>query len=196
MNHPSNRIDPRILRTRQLLKEAFIELMQEKAVEKITVHSLAERAMVNRVTFYLHYRDIPDLLEKISKEMIQELHGILGQLTESETPNDTESRCLLLVKILEHIAENAMFYKAVLATQHVPAFTERLLLLLSELIEMKMQQQKKPPDSSVPIVRKDIATWYASSALIGVIVCWLRNDMPYTPGFLARQFFLLRHSTV
>jgi hypothetical protein len=41
-------------------------------------------------------------------------------------------------------------------------------------------------------IQKDIAIWYGSSALIGTIVSWLRNDMPYTPHFLAKQFSLLR----
>ena len=41
-------------------------------------------------------------------------------------------------------------------------------------------------------IKKDIAIWYGSSALIGTIVAWLRNDMPYTPLFLAKQFSLLR----
>jgi hypothetical protein len=42
-------------------------------------------------------------------------------------------------------------------------------------------------------VPKDIAIWYGSSAFIGTIVCWLRDDMPYTPLFLANKLSLLFH---
>jgi AcrR family transcriptional regulator len=51
------RIDPRILRTRRLLFEAFTELMGEKAFEDISVHDITERATINRATFYAHFAD-------------------------------------------------------------------------------------------------------------------------------------------
>ncbi|MDQ7862471.1 hypothetical protein RCO48_20045 [Peribacillus frigoritolerans] len=45
--------DPRIIRTRQLIKGAFVELLEEMDLQKITVNRLAESATINRVTFYL-----------------------------------------------------------------------------------------------------------------------------------------------
>jgi AcrR family transcriptional regulator len=50
-------LDPRARRTRQLLLEAFGELLQEKRVQSITVQDIAERATVNRATFYAHFDD-------------------------------------------------------------------------------------------------------------------------------------------
>lgn len=67
------RTDPRIIRTRQLIRDAFIDLLGEIQLEKITVNRIAERATINRVTFYLHYRDIPELLEKLADDMINEI---------------------------------------------------------------------------------------------------------------------------
>ena len=69
MSTLSPRKDPRVLRTRQLIRDAFIDLLQEIDLEKITVNRIAERATINRVTFYLHYRDIPDMLEKMADDM-------------------------------------------------------------------------------------------------------------------------------
>ncbi|WP_449601461.1 TetR-like C-terminal domain-containing protein [Paenibacillus sp. Marseille-Q9583] len=37
-----------------------------------------------------------------------------------------------------------------------------------------------------------IAVWYGSAALIGTVISWLRDDMPYTPVYLARQISMLR----
>ena len=82
MSTPSQRIDPRVLRTRQLIRDAFIELLQELELEKITVNRIAERATINRVTFYLHYRDIPDMIDKLAEEMINEIHAILKDSSE------------------------------------------------------------------------------------------------------------------
>ncbi|MWC30720.1 TetR/AcrR family transcriptional regulator [Paenibacillus sp. MMS18-CY102] len=180
--------DPRVVRTRQLIRDAFIDLLQEIELEKITVNRIAERATINRVTFYLHYKDIPDLMEKMADEMVHNLRMIL-QIEES--PPQLRSSWEKLVELLEHIAEHANFYKVVLASKRVPAFTERLQKLLSDVITSRLEQRKVFMPSSAVSVPMDIAIWHGSSAVIGTIVCWLRNDMPYTPQYLAKQLSLL-----
>ena len=64
-------IDPRVKRTRQLLQHAFMELFQEKAMESISVQDIAERATVNRATFYAHFPDKYALLDSIVREQFQ-----------------------------------------------------------------------------------------------------------------------------
>ena len=51
------RLDPRILRTRQLLQDALRRLLQEKEFDKISVQDITEAATLNRATFYAHYPD-------------------------------------------------------------------------------------------------------------------------------------------
>jgi AcrR family transcriptional regulator len=53
--------DLRIRRTRSLLSNALVALMQEKSIDKITVQEVLDRATVGRSTFYVHYRDKDDL---------------------------------------------------------------------------------------------------------------------------------------
>ena len=45
---------------------AFLDLLSEKDLGKITVRDVCERAIISRGTFYLHFRDINDLLESIN----------------------------------------------------------------------------------------------------------------------------------
>ncbi len=190
MEDQSNRLDPRIIRTRQLIRDAFVELLQEMEIEKITVNRLAGRATINRVTFYLHYKDIPDLMDKLAEDMLRDMRRILHDETLSSRIS-MENMDVRLVKLIEHIADNAKFYKAVLGSQRTPIFTKRLLQLLTELIEERFEQSDSATRKPAVSVQKDIAIWYGSSALIGVIVAWLKHDMPYTPHFLAKQFLLL-----
>jgi AcrR family transcriptional regulator len=56
-----------------MLREALIELVLEKGIEGITVNEITERAMINRSTFYRHYEDKNDLLERGIDEMLLEL---------------------------------------------------------------------------------------------------------------------------
>lgn len=182
--------DPRILRTRQLIRDAFVELLQEMDIEKLSVNKIAEKATINRVTFYLHYRDIPDMLEKMADEMIAHIERIVGEAPED--PNvDSEARWQAMVSLLEHIAEHSKFYKVVLASKRTPIFTDRLLQLLTKMMVTRVEAMKNDSFLVKAGVRSDIATWYFSAALIGTIVAWLRKDMPYTPQFLAKQFSLL-----
>lgn len=185
MSTKSLRIDPRVLRTRQLIRDAFIELLQELEPEKITVNRIAERATINRVTFYLHYRDIPDMIDKLAEDMINEIHAIL-----KETPNPPNFNMQIIIKMLEHIAENSKFYKVLLASKRIPIFTERLMKLIADFITSRMDKLEA---TTILNVQKDIAIWYGSSAIIGTIVFWLRNDLPYTPLFLATQLSELLH---
>ena len=106
--------------------------------------------------------------------------------------SDEEVDSLSLVSLLEHIAENAKFYKVILGSRRTPIFTDRLLKLLSESVTLRLEEMGSNSFISKAGIKKDIAIWYGSSALIGTIVAWLRNDMPYTPLFLAKQFSLLR----
>src|SRR2546425_1214854 len=66
------RLDPRIKRTRQLLVNALMALMQEKSFQAITVQDIAERATINRVTFYAHFEDKFALLEYAMSAAFQE----------------------------------------------------------------------------------------------------------------------------
>lgn len=62
--------DRRIQRTRAVIHRAFLELIQEKELARITVKELVERADVNRKTFYNHYNDIYEVLDDIEDEWI------------------------------------------------------------------------------------------------------------------------------
>ena len=66
-------MDLRVKRTTKNIKDAFYELRKKKSVEKISVKELSELAMINKATFYLHYRDIYELSDKLENELIGEI---------------------------------------------------------------------------------------------------------------------------
>lgn len=53
------------VRTKQAIRQAFIELLNERPLDKISVKDIAERSTVNRNTFYYYYADIYALVEEI-----------------------------------------------------------------------------------------------------------------------------------
>ena len=62
--------DPRVIRTRKLIMDAFIELSGKKEFKDITVKDITTEALINRATFYYHFEDIYDLLEKVLSEVL------------------------------------------------------------------------------------------------------------------------------
>jgi AcrR family transcriptional regulator len=61
---PEAKLDPRVKRTRQLIGQAFTELIAQKGFQAVSVQDIAERAGVNRATFYAHFQDKYDLLDQ------------------------------------------------------------------------------------------------------------------------------------
>lgn len=68
-----NQEDPRVLRTRQLIRVAFSDLLQKKGFDAITIKDIALRATINRATFYAHFEDKYVLLEEITEHAFHEM---------------------------------------------------------------------------------------------------------------------------
>ncbi|MFC6652605.1 TetR-like C-terminal domain-containing protein [Paenibacillus rhizoplanae] len=143
------------------------------------------------MTFYLHYRDIPDMLEKMADDMAEEVLEVVRDDTDF-TEAGQEEKWPMLEHLLVHIAENAKFYKIVLTSRKSTIFTDRLFKLMADIIAARVESRVTAHDASEVTVQKDIAVWYGSAALIGTIIAWLREDMPYTPQYLAKQITSLR----
>ena len=98
--------DPRITRTRALLITALGELMREKNFEAITVSEIAQRATLNRVTFYAHFQDKYDLLEAATRDMIrQQIDAALSQrnpFSEAKLGSLLRMVCSFLTEFVGH----------------------------------------------------------------------------------------------
>ncbi|MGG3797633.1 TetR/AcrR family transcriptional regulator [Metabacillus fastidiosus] len=66
----NSKTDPRIVRTRKLIMDSFIQLSGKKEFKDITINDIAKEATVNRATFYYHFTDKFDLLEKVLSEVL------------------------------------------------------------------------------------------------------------------------------
>jgi len=70
----SERTDPRVLRTRKLIEDAFLAVLNEKGFEELSIQDVAAGAGINRATFYAHYGDKYDLMaDSIRKSFTEEL---------------------------------------------------------------------------------------------------------------------------
>jgi len=82
-----NENDRRTRRTQKLIRDNFIDLMAKKPINEITIQELADKADINRRTFYLHYTDIFDLLGKTEDYVMQHFSQMLQEF---EVPTNTD----------------------------------------------------------------------------------------------------------
>ncbi len=73
MEREGKSVDPRVKRTRKLLQQALIDLLQEQSFASISIQDITERATVNRATFYAHFPDKYELLDSMLREMFQQM---------------------------------------------------------------------------------------------------------------------------
>lgn len=67
--------------TKARIRTAFLELLKKKHYAKISVREIAEKANINRSTFYLHYQDVYDLLDQIEEQLNSQLVDALKKIT-------------------------------------------------------------------------------------------------------------------
>lgn len=89
--------DARVRYTKMRIREAFFQCLKEKPVSKITVREICDLAEINRATFYTHYADLFDLLEKLEGEAIDRLRQLIAECTQKGTG--------LLSAVLEGVKE-------------------------------------------------------------------------------------------
>lgn len=101
-------MDRRQRKTRKAILNACISLIEEKDFAKITVNDIANRADINRGTFYLHFLDKYDMMESFEMEMIEKIEeAIVKNLPEKPSNIDfIETRYDTLVQLLSSFEEN------------------------------------------------------------------------------------------
>lgn len=192
MSH-EEQTDLRIRRTHRFLQEAMIELITEKGFDAITVGDIAERAMINRATFYRHYQDKYDLVVTIFEEAANHLMEDMKPLHKDIDLAEKEENLLeIWNQLFEHVAEHARLYRAMLGKNGSPWFAARMREHIIKLIlerERLWKQQAGPRTQLDPAMPQELPVIQISHVLIGTIVWWLESEKNYTPRQMATWFY-------
>lgn len=153
--------------TRMLLKNAYMHLMHEKIVGKITVKDICEGAEVNRSTFYLYYNEPNDILKELEDETISlvvESLNSIGSL--NEAPNDAKE---YLMSFLHYVRKNDELLRTLLVENSDPHFRRKLLAVALNMAETSF-------DVPLPSEYKSGIYLFIVSGSIELLVDWIKND--------------------
>lgn len=181
----SKKIDPRIIRTRQLLRSALLSLIPQKGYDDITVQDITEYATLNRSTFYLHYNDKDHLMQTMIEDVFTELEDIPRQKPQQETNVRYIER--IYTHLFQHVYKHKEFYKVMFQERSVARFTQQIhghieALGLKWMAVRKWEQVQIPPELFISFI---------GSGFMGMIRWWISNDFPYPPDYMAQQFMRL-----
>ena len=176
----------RLRRTQKLLREALIELIEERGFEALTIGELTERAMVSRAAFYRNYQDKYDLVEQIFEEAMSTLLSAVGELGQ-EHPAE------IWVKFFEHIAQYERLYRALLGRKGSPWFVRKMRVSLAGLVKERGRLPHGPDASAHPVhtFSDELVPDLVSALFVEAITWWLEHGRPYTPQEMATKAALL-----
>ena len=170
----SNVTDRRFRRTRALLRQGLIQLMETKDIKDISVKELSDLADINRGTFYLHYNDIYDMLGKMEDELFTEFNEILDRTLTTEAISSETT----LQEIFAFLERNRDFAKVTMGPHGDLAFVNRMKGLVKDRI-YNIPDVKNGNQDLVYIES------FIISDCIGIIETWLNHPSPKPPEEIA-----------
>ena len=181
----------RLRRTQKLLREALIELIEERGFDALTIGEITERAMVSRAAFYRNYQDKYDLIEQIFEEAMSVLLNSMGEW-------ETEHPPKAWIRFFEHIAQYEKLYRVLLCRKSSTWFVRKMRLSLVELIKEHENRyvpgRKSTVDWPVLTFSDTFVPDLVSTMLVEAISWWLEQGKPCTPGEIATRCALLVHA--
>ncbi|MNN25150.1 transcriptional regulator BetI [compost metagenome] len=182
----TGKMDRRQARTKQLLHQAFMALIQEKGTDGLTVTDITTRADVSRGTFYLHYRDAQDMLEQIKTEILNTLSVLMQEsdVYEVKAYVENDEPYPKLVRITEELEHNGDFMKIMFGPTGDISFGLHFKELVTKHIWGKITLRH--PDIEQVLMPADYLLAYTVSANLGVLTHWINTGMRETPSEVAR----------
>ncbi|MFC5470745.1 TetR/AcrR family transcriptional regulator [Cohnella suwonensis] len=177
--------DRRQVRTKQLLYDALMGLIEEKGVDSVNVTDIANRANLNRGTFYLHYRDVPDMLQQLKDDVFESVKSRFLKLDFQEAMAHADRNEIYppSVRIFEELARHARFLRAMFGAMGDLSYAIRFRKLMTKQIFEKVDFL---PNIENPPVPRDYVIAYMTSANFGMILHWLECGMDKTPEQMTR----------
>lgn len=188
MTHSTS--DLRARRTQKLLQDALIELLNEKHFENITVGELAERAMINRATFYRHYLDKYDLVEKIFEGAARVLSTAIGPPNAGFEGIDAEHSPDAWVAFFEHVAAHARLYRALLGKNGSSWFAMRMRDYAVSVMDERERLRARLPGvkRGQEMMPREVALVFTANLLVSTLTWWLESEASYSPHEVATWF--------
>jgi AcrR family transcriptional regulator len=171
--------DPRVERTRRALVQACIELCGEQDFQSLKVADITRRARVNRTTFYLHYEDKTDLLQRGLESSLEEIAQYFRK-----KPAEVPAGDWLPVRIghlFSLIEERRAFFRPLLSGSAASLTRERVERFIEEFfLAERIPKSARTAAGAGRLDLPFLATRATVSVLLGLASWWLEHPAAAT----------------
>lgn len=181
--------DRRVRKTKNAIKQAFIKLLAEKELERITIQDITTLADVNRGTFYLHYEDKYILLSDLEDEILASLADEIGTsklvMQDSNLEDFAKNFSKKILKnIILHIQKDIDFYLVIFKLDRKSQLEDKISeLMYANMVKIISNKQK------ISGIQIDYFHSYVSGATISFIKHWVQDNNRMEPNIVADHLF-------
>lgn len=167
-------------KTKQLIQHSFLQLLEQKSFDSITVGDISQVANINRGTFYLHYLDKYDLLDKIEQQMFEDLGNHIDKLHANYSSTNTfeKDQEHLAASLFSSIQAQAPLLQIFLSHHGRAGFHYRFRDAFSQKVRLNLEKNEAFRNLNFSI---DYFLAFITSAFLGLIEQWVQNDLDKTP---------------
>lgn len=157
--------DPRVRYTEMIIKKAFLEFLQQKPMSKITVREICEKAEINRSTFYKHYLDCYDLMNKLKEEALEQFDTLMAE---------TEGREALpaILSILKAIQSNQVLLSLITQDRGSGEFTHQIVQSCFRYLDLHLPVS---PERGWGERQKKMGYAFLTGGVSSVIQYWIQS---------------------
>lgn len=166
--------DLRITKTKKLLYETLISLMEEKSFEEIKVSDICKKALINRSTFYSHYSDKYELFMELINTLKLSLFNSLN--TNVNNVNTREYFIELINILLNHIDDKKNIYYSILINNRNSIITDIILDVVSKDINSRITNDKISTNN----IPTEIVSKFYLGAVISIGIEYLESKNKYS----------------
>jgi len=171
-------MDKRTVKTRKMLQDALLALLHEQAFEDIEIQAITDRADTARVTFYRHYGTKEELLADVIETIYEDMQAVIQAVSVERLMDFRQPPPNLI--LFDFIEQDRALYKK-LFTGSISAFIQQKLRhYVVKQIMMTFSAAPKYADLPVGLIAN-----HCASCLIGNIMWWLSEDVPYSAAYMA-----------
>lgn len=172
----AHKIDRRVEKTKQLLKQSLLELLKDTDLQFISIKSLCDVAGINRTTFYKHYRSQFDLLSEMENDFLQSIEDRFSTNYNSFPITEELSQALSFIK------SNMELCIILIENQTDSVFEKRLMMLPAVL-----QSMNKDPNETFEEPPYSFEQLYIIDGAYYAIRRWLTNGCKESPMEMAEK---------
>ena len=165
------KVDRRIKRTKAMMRDALMDLMDEVPFGNISAKDITNRADLNRATFYLHYNNVFELLDELENEIA----GSFAQMLEKvEIKRGAAWEYPVVGQICSYIMENQRLCRCLLLNPRSDRFARKL----TEIMKRKGMQVKQEMGLEIDPIKEEYIHQFIACGAMGMVKQWLLEGMP------------------